>query len=563
MVHEHADIVFDEATGRPLRMFGTVQDITERKRSEKAFRESEERFRQIAENITEVFWLTDPFKNQMIYISPGYEKIWGRSCESLCQDPVSWVEAIHPEDRQRVLEAAMTKQVKGEFDLEYRIVRPDGSVRWIRDRAYPIRDEKGEVYRIAGIALDITKEKQLADQLRQSQKMEAIGQLAGGIAHDFNNLLTAIDGYNDFALEQLASDNPLRGDLEEIKKATGRAAALTRPLLAFSRRQMLQPAVLNLNELVGGMEGMLRRLIGEEIELVMVSAPDLAAVKADPHQVEQMIMNLAVNARDAMPKGGRLTIETANVELDDAFVLQHIGAQPGVYAMLAVSDTGLGMDEEVQKHLLEPFFTTKEKGKGTGLGLSTVYGIVKQSGGYISAYSEPGRGSCFKIYLPRIVEPAPEKPVKAVPAKTVGGTETILLVEDEAAVRGLAAKILRAKGYTVLEAGDGKEAQAVLKEHTGALDLLLTDVVMPSMGGPELAKWLRRARRGMKVLFMTGYTDLSAFQEGSLPPGTALLSKPFSPQALVEKVREILDGSKNAPLPSDKTEKQKKPATQK
>lgn len=563
VVHEHADIVFDDKSGQPLRMFGTVQDITERKRSEKAFRESEERFGQIAANITEVFWLTDPFKNQMIYISPGYEKIWGRSCESLYQNPISWVEAIHPEDRQRVLDAAMTKQVKGEFDLEYRIVRPDGSIRWIRDRAYPIRDEKGEVYRIAGIALDITKEKQLADQLRQAQKMEAIGQLAGGIAHDFNNLLTAIDGYNDLALEQLAPDNPLHGDLEEIKKATQRAASLTRQLLAFSRRQMLQPAVLNLNELVAGMEGMLRRLIGENIELVAVCAPDLTSVKTDPHQLEQVIMNLAVNARDAMPEGGRLTLETANVKLDDAFVQEHVGAQPGAYAMLAVSDSGNGMDVEVQKHLFEPFFTTKEKGKGTGLGLSTVYGIVKQSGGYISVYSEPGRGSCFKIYLPQVSEETQKKTVQAAPAKTTGGTETILLVEDEEAVRALTVKILRAKGYTVLEAGDGKEAQAVLKEHSGALDLLLSDVVMPRMGGPELAAWLKRGRRGVKILFMTGYTDLSAFQEGSLPPGTALLSKPFSPQVLAEKVREVLDSSKNTPSPPDKAEKQKKTATKK
>ncbi len=538
--------------GDRLLFTAAVQDITERKRAEEALRESEERFRQIAENITEVFWLTDPQRTEVIYVSPAYEEIWGRSRQSLCQSPASWGKTIHSEDRQRVLEAVTAKQVKGEFDMEYRIVRPDGSIRWIRDRAYPILNEKGEVHRIAGIAEDITQEKQLAEQFRQSQKMDAIGQLAGGIAHDFNNLLTAIDGYSGFVLEQVASDNPLRKDVEEIKKATERAAALTHQLLAFSRRQVMQPARLNLNELVAGMEGMLRRLIGENIELVTVCAPDLAPVRADPHQFEQVIMNLTVNARDAMLEGGRLTIETANVGLDEPFIQQHVGAQLGAYAMLSVSDTGCGMDAGVQKHLFEPFFTTKEKGKGTGLGLSTVYGIVKQSGGYISVYSEPGRGSCFKIYLPQVVEPAAEKPVQAAPANAAGGTETILLVEDEEAVRALAAKVLRAKGYTVLEAGDGKEAQTVLKEHTGSLHLLVTDVVMPKMGGPELAKWLRRVRRGLKVLFMTGYTDHSAFREGMLPPGTALLSKPFSPQGLAQKVREVLDGTRSCVLPSDK-----------
>jgi len=410
---------------------------------------------------------------------------------------------------------------------------------------------------------DITQRRLLEGQLRQSQKMDAVGQLAGGIAHDFNNLLTAIGGYTDFVLEQVEPGSRLQADVEEIKKATERAGALTHQLLAFSRRQMMQPVVLNLNELVAGMEGMLRRLMGEDIELVSGAAPDLGPVKADPHQLEQVIMNLAVNARDAMPEGGRLTLETTNVEVDEAFVQEHPGAQPGAYAMLAVSDSGSGMSAEVQKHLFEPFFTTKEKGKGTGLGLSTVYGIVKQSGGYVSVYSEPDRGSCFKIYLPQVVEKAPKEEIKTVPASTTRGTETILLVEDEETVRTLAAKILRAKGYTVLEAGDGQEAQAVLKEHTGSLHLLLTDVVMPRMGGPELAKWLRAARRGMKVLFMTGYTDHSAFREGSLPPGTALLSKPFSPPALAQKVRELLDGSKSAVLQSDIAGKQKRAADKK
>jgi signal transduction histidine kinase/CheY-like chemotaxis protein len=477
------------------------------------------------------------------------------------------MDAIHPEDRGKMPVPGVSAEMPdGPFSQEFRIVRNDGSLRWIRARVFPIKNDAGKTYRQAGIAEDITEQKQLAEQFRQAQKMEAVGQLAGGIAHDFNNLLTAIGGYTDFVLEQVEPDSRLRVDVEEIKKATERAAGLTRHLLAFSRRQVMQPVVLNLNELVGGMKGMLGRLIGENIELVTAGAPNPAPVRVDPHQFEQVIMNLAVNARDAMTEGGRLIIETANLELDEAFVQQHVGAQPGPHVMLAVSDTGTGMSPEVQKHLFEPFFTTKERGKGTGLGLPTVYGIVKQSGGYISVYSEPGRGSCFKIYLPQVVQPAPEKPAKPAapaPVKTTGGVETILLVEDEEAVRALAAKILRAKGYTVLEAGDGQEAQTVLKEHKEDLDLLLTDVVMPKMGGPELAKWARGARRGLKVLFMTGYTDHSAFKDGSLPPGTGLIQKPFSPQALAQKVREILDSAKGTSPLFEKTEKLNKPAVKK
>ncbi|HXF49705.1 MAG TPA: PAS domain S-box protein [Verrucomicrobiae bacterium] len=539
----------------------------ERKRGEAALRESEERFRQFAENSKDVIWITNTGLTETLYVNPAYEKVFERSRERLFSEPRAWMEAIHPEDREKMLVPGVSAEVPDSpFSQEFRIVRNDGSLRWIRARVFPIKNDAGKTYRQAGIAEDITEQKQLAEQFRQAQKMEAVGQLAGGIAHDFNNLLTAIGGYTDFVSEQVEPNSRLKQDVEEIKKATERAAALTRQLLAFSRRQVMQPVLLNLNELVCGMEGMLSRLIGENLELVTVPAPQLALVNADPNQLEQVIMNLCVNARDAMLQGGRLTIETGNVELDEAFVQQHVGAQPGAYVMLAVSDTGTGMSPEVQKHLFEPFFTTKEKGKGTGLGLSTVYGIVKQSGGYISVYSEPGRGSCFKIYLPQVVQPAPEKPAKPAapaPLKNTGGTETILLVEDEGAVRALAGKILRANGYTVLEAGDGAEAQEVVKEHKGALDLLLTDVVMPRMGGPELAARLKRARRGVKILFMTGYTDHSAFREGSLPDGTGLIQKPFSPQGLAQKVREILDSTKNSAPSFDETEKLKKPAAKK
>ncbi len=551
-----------EFEGNPA-VLGTAVDISGRKRAEEAQKLAEERYRSIFENALEGIFVSTP-EGRILAVNPAFARMLGYESPEELTDLVRDVSRqlyVHPQRREELLQELKEKKEARGFESE--LLRRDGSRIWISANVRAVAGADGRPQRLEGVVQDITEQKQLADQLRQAQKIEAVGQLAGGVAHDFNNLLTAITGYTDFVLEQVEPESQLKGDVEEIKKATERAAALTRQLLAFSRQQMMQPVVLNLNVLVNGMEGMLRRLIGENIELVTVCAPDLAPVKADPHQLEQVILNLVVNARDAMPEGGRLTIETASAELDDAFVQKHVGAQPGACVQLAVSDTGAGMDAEVQKHLFEPFFTTKEKGKGTGLGLSTVYGIVKQSGGYISVYSEPGHGSCFKVYLPQAAQPVLKQPAQTVPAKTAGGTETILLVEDEEAVRGLAAKVLRAKGYAVLEAGDGQEAQAVLKEHKGALDLLLTDVVMPRMGGPELAKSLRGLHRRLKVLFMTGYTDHSAFREGTLPPGTGLIQKPFSPQALAQKVREILDGTKSVMLPSEKTEKQKKSAGQK
>ncbi len=382
---------------------------------------------------------------------------------------------------------------------------------------------------------------QAQDQLRQAQKMEAVGRLAGGVAHDFNNLLTAITGYSDLLMSDLAEGDPMRGDLEQVKHAADRAASLTRQLLAFSRRQVLQPRVLDLNAVVGSVDKMLRRLIGEDIDLLTVPAPALGWVKADPGQLEQILMNLAVNARDAMPQGGKLTIETANVELDGAYVRQHAAVQPGPYVMLAVSDTGCGMDAETRSHLFEPFFTTKEVGKGTGLGLATVYGIVTQSGGTVSVYSEPGRGTTFKLYLPR-VEDAAGRPVPAgLPAPPVKGSETILVVEDEKAVRSLACEVLKRNGYTVLEARHGDEALAVSDRHEGRIALMLTDMVMPGKRGPDVARQLAAVRPDMKVLYMSGYADSGIVHQGVLDAGTAFLAKPFTPTALARKVREVLD----------------------
>ncbi|MDE3118803.1 MAG: PAS domain S-box protein, partial [Nitrospirota bacterium] len=383
---------------------------------------------------------------------------------------------------------------------------------------------------------------QLEEQFRHSQKMDAVGRLAGGVAHDFNNLLTVINGCSSFLLRRLSPDDSLRRYPQEIQRASERAASLTQQLLAFSRRQMLEPKVLNLNESVSAMDSLLRRLVGEHIDLVTVLGTGLGRVKADPGQVEQVIMNLAVNARDAMPEGGKLTIETANVELDQPYASQHMAVEPGPYVMLAISDTGHGMDEATKARLFEPFFTTKEKGKGTGLGLSTIYGIIKQSGGAVLVYSEAGRGTTFKVYLPRVVGIMEQAALAAAAhAGAVGGTETILLVEDEESVRALAREALEEAGFRVLDARHGSEALTVSRQHQGAIHLLLTDVVMPEMSGRVLADRLAPQRPALKVLYMSGYTDNAIVHQGVLDPGTHFLHKPFSPEALVRKVRAVLD----------------------
>ena len=378
-------------------------------------------------------------------------------------------------------------------------------------------------------------------QLEQAQKMDAVGRLAGGVAHDFNNLLTVILGRTDILLHPLKPEDPMRRGIELIQRTAGRAADLTRQLLAFSRKQVLEPVVLDLAAVTTDMKDMLGRLIGEDIALLTTPTPGLGRVKADRGQIEQVIMNLAVNARDAMPQGGRLIVETANIDLDDEYVRRHVGARPGPHVMLAVSDTGTGIPHEIQSQIFEPFFTTKEQGKGTGLGLATVYGIVKQSGGYIEVDSEPGQGTTFRVYLPRLdAGPAPVDR-SARPAAAAGGTETILLVEDEEGVRELARDILRASGYTVLEARNGPEALLLCERHQGPLEMLLTDVVMPRMSGRELAERLAPLRPDLSVLYMSGYTDDAVIRHGVLGAGTAFLQKPFTPAALVLRVRETLD----------------------
>jgi len=387
---------------------------------------------------------------------------------------------------------------------------------------------------------NITERRKLEEQLRQSQKMEAVGRLAGGIAHDFNNLLTVINGYSELLQNRIDEKSPLRGSVDEIRLAGDRAASLTRQLLAFSRRQVLQPKVLDLNGVISNLENMLRRLIGEDVALRTLLRPDLGTVMADPGQIEQVLLNLAVNARDAMPAGGRLVLETGNVVIDETFAKDHPAIVPGLHVLLAVSDTGTGIPREIREHIFEPFFSTKERGKGTGLGLSTVYGIVKQSNGYISVYSEVGKGTTFKIYLPR-VEGEVQVLSSASPPASLQGDETVLVVEDENSVRGIIERVLSGNGYRVLLAGEASEALRISGEHEGTIDLLVTDVVMPGMGGREVANRLGAARPGMKVLFMSGYTEDTISHHGVLEAGLAFIQKPFASDALLRKVREVLD----------------------
>ncbi len=410
----------------------------------------------------------------------------------------------------------------------------------------PLRDEDGVIRGVIGVALDVTDRERLTDQLRQAQKMQAVGELAGGVAHDFNNLLMVVKGHAQLLLERLPEGAPLRHSAEQVEKAADRAASLTRQLLAFSRKQVLQPRVLDMNEVVAGMIKMFSRVIGENIEMAFLPGSKLGRVKADPGQIEQVLLNLVVNARDAMPDGGRLTLETANVELDRSYAAKHASVEPGPYVMLTVTDTGCGMDAQTQSRIFEPFFTTKGPGKGTGLGLATVYGVVKQSGGYIWLYSEVGRGTTFKIYLPEVMSEVDRPTAEPDTAVEAPANETVLFVEDDQGVRELVRDYLVGSGYRVLEATDGVEALKIVTAHRGAIDLLITDVVMPHLSGPELAARLSAERPGLKVLFLSGYTDDTVFRHGVLEGAVAFLQKPFNLKAFAQKIREVLNGQASA-----------------
>jgi PAS domain S-box-containing protein len=448
-----------------------------------------------------------------------------------------------PAERLRLLERD-TYTDRQYDDAEATWKRKDGGLLTVHLSIRAVRNGAGQVDYYETFVRDVTDQRRLQQQLLQSQKMEAVGRLAGGIAHDFNNLLTVITSYSDLLLEDFAKDDPKRDDLEQVRKAADGAAALTRQLLTFSRQQVVEPRVISVNDVVENFQKMLRRVIGEDVELATKLAPDVGLVLADIGHLEQTLMNLAVNARDAMPPptGGMLTIETANVELDPDYAHEREGAAVRWFVMLAVSDTGCGMDESTKARIFEPFFTTKEPGKGTGLGLATVYGIVKQAGGFIWVYSEPGHGTTFKIYLPQVGAPA--EGVTAAPGvRAPRGTETVLLVEDTAAVRAVTKQVLERQGYTVLEAPNGEAALRLARQHHGRIDLLLTDVVMPGLSGRQLAEQLTRARPDIKVLYSSGYTDDSVVRHGILEARNAYLQKPFAPESLARKVRDVLDAS--------------------
>jgi PAS domain S-box-containing protein len=512
-----------------------IRDVSSRKRDEGA----RLRLVRAIEQADEMILMTD-LRGNIEYVNPAFERITGYSrLEARGKNPRFLKSHAQDDAFYRELWATLGSGTTWRGRLVNR--RKDGTIFTQESTISRLVDSDGRVTGYVGVSRDVTAVLTLEAQYLQAQKMEAVGRLAGGVSHDFNNVLSVILSYSELISGELRSDDPLRADVEEIQRAARRAAGLTKQLLAFSRRQVLETKVLNVNDTVVGLEKMIARLVSADVTLTTVPATDLWNVKADPAQVEQILMNLAVNARDAMPKGGRLTIETANVELDEDYARVHQGARAGEYVLIAVSDTGTGMDKETQAHIFEPFFTTKEKGRGTGLGLATVFGIVQQSGGHVWVYSEPGQGTTFKVYLPRfggVAERPSMAPTAPGPAR---GDETILLVEDEDEVRVLARNILRRHGYVVLDAPNGGEALLICEQHGAKIDLLLTDVVLPRMSGRQLSDRLASLRPEMKVLFMSGYTDDAILLHGILDSGVAFLQKPLTPTSLTRRIREVLD----------------------
>jgi PAS domain S-box-containing protein len=532
--------------GGQRRIGGMAWDISDRKQAEKALQLTQQRLRHVLASSPAILYTLVIENDQIVrlsWVSDNVKEIFGYTPEAALA-PGWWKRSIHPEDREGVLSQTQKALFgQGSAANEYRFQNQDGTYRWARSEIRLIRDTTNRAVEAVGSWTDITARKVLEEQFRQAQKMDAFGQLAGGVAHDFNNLLTIINGYSQLLLDALPAGDESRGLIAEIYKAGERSAGLTRQLLAFSRQQVLAPRVLNLNTVVTETDKMLRRLIGEDVRLTTTLASKLWAVQADPGQVEQVLLNLAVNARDAMPRGGRLTIETRNLELDDTYLRDHADARAGPHVVLSVTDTGCGMPPEVRAKVFEPFFTTKGPGKGTGLGLATVYGIVTQSGGHIAVYSEVGVGTTFKVYLPRVeqADEVPETPSKKLAPPR--GTETILLAEDEAGVRALAGYVLASCGYTVLEAIDGADAVRVAAGYAGPIHLLITDVVMPGEGGRAVAEHVAQRHPGVRVLFMSGYTDDAVIRHGVLREGMNFLQKPFAPLALALKAREVLDAT--------------------
>jgi two-component system cell cycle sensor histidine kinase/response regulator CckA len=544
LVLESTSSVIQNADGQPEKLVIVNRDVTERKKADESLRRLETGFRSVVEDAPYGIYRANT-AGRFLQVNPALKKMLGyETTEELLDKDLPGEIFRYPEEYQRLTELLIrTEEIK---DLEMEWKRKDSTPITVRCSGRRVNEENGGLAYFEAFAEDVTEKRILERQLRMAQKMEAIGRLSGGIAHDFNNLLGVIIGYSRVLKRELGASNPLAEHALEIEKAGQRAASLTKQLLAFSRQQVLSPAILNLNTLASDMEKMLPQLLGEDIEVSLVLDPKLGNVKADQSQLEQVIMNLAVNARDAMPDGGKLKIETSNAELDQAYVRNHPGSKIGSFVLLAVTDTGTGMDAATLTHIFEPFFTTKELGKGTGLGLATVYGIVKQSNGYIGLESAIGKGTSFQIYLPRYAGQAVADELKTDSPDNLRGSETILLVEDSEPLRKLAKSFLDSRGFRVLSAESGEDALEVAKRFGGPFDLLLTDVVMPGMNGRILAENLLLRQPGIKVLYMSGYTDSFIAGHGVLDPGIHLLHKPFIEEVLIRKVREVLDGGKAA-----------------
>jgi PAS domain S-box-containing protein len=536
-----------DPSGRITHVMAILRDVTDVWRVEDALRRNERLLQRISDTLPAVLFIYDLEAGQLRYVSRESLAITGYLSDEWTSGTMALEEMLHPEDLPRVREE-MTRLQKADdesmVEAECRVRHRTGDWKWLLLRAAVFdRFPDGSAQQLLGVVLDVTESRRLSEQLIRSSKMESLGRLAGGVAHDFNNLLTVIQSYAEMAQSALPSEHPAYQHVEQILKASEQASNLTNQMLAFARRRIISPQVFPLNDLVRETETFLQRLLPENIHLKTVLQPDLWHVYADPTQMEQVILNLAINARDAMPGGGMLTIETANVTLDDAYVAHHAEAQAGEYVLLAISDTGIGMDEHTLARVFEPFFTTKEVGKGTGLGLSTCYGIVKQAGGNIWVYSEPGKGTTFKVYLPRALEAAVDLPERPVRRKAVGGHETVLVVEDNDAVREVAVAALQVHGYRVLQAADGEEALQLMRDLEEPVHLLLTDVVMPGMSGAALAHQLRERYPHLKVLYTSGYTENVIMHHGVLEEGVAFLPKPYRPADLAHRVREVLDSA--------------------
>jgi len=523
----------------------------EREQAEAELHAVEARYRALVERLPAITYIAEVgVLGRWHFVSPQIQSILGFSPAEWTADSSNWVNQVHPEDRELVFaEERRFAERGGPFHAEYRMMAKDGRILWFRDDATCVHSGDHDRPLMQGVLYDITERRQLEDQFRHSQKMEAVGKLAGGVAHDFNNLLMIIEGHNEQLLNRLPQSDPGRAHAAEIKKAATRAASLTHRLLAFSRKQVLQPTVLDMNHVVTEVGKMLQRVIGEDIAVQISTSPSLWTVRVDQSQMEQVLLNLALNARDAMPNGGKLTIATRNEEVDSVRSREH-SSRPGNFVVLEISDTGVGMDAETQTHVFEPFFSTKGPGKGTGLGLASVYGIVEQSGGWISFRSHVGHGTTFSIYLPQASQ-VPQSPEKELVAAAVAkGTETILVVEDEDEIRDLVTQYLERNGYTVLQATNGQEAQSVAQGYKGPIHLLVTDVVMPHVSGYELAQQFSKLRPSTKVLFTSGYPEHTGAGDKLPDPQLGILQKPFSLSGLTEKIREILDPFTSGNLPA-------------